>query len=132
MFEVGRVCVKIAGRDAGKTCVVVDTIDNNFVMIDGETRRRKCNVSHLEPLAKTVSIQKGASHDAVAGAMQKAGYNPRNTKAKKVADRPKKEKVVKKQAKPAKSDKKDAKAPKKAEKPTLETQAEVKDAPKAE
>ncbi len=29
--EVGRVCMKLAGREAGKKCVVVDVIDKNFV-----------------------------------------------------------------------------------------------------
>ena len=41
MIEVGRLCVKIAGRDAGKKCVITELIDEKLVMIDGETRRRK-------------------------------------------------------------------------------------------
>ena len=41
MIDVGRVCVKIAGRDAGKKAVVVEKIDSNFVLIDGQTRRRR-------------------------------------------------------------------------------------------
>lgn len=38
-MEIGRVCIKIAGRDAGMKCVVVEQLDNNFVLIDGQTRR---------------------------------------------------------------------------------------------
>ncbi len=60
MFEVGRVCVKIAGRDAGKTCVVVETHDNGFVTVDGHTRRRKVNSKHLEPLNKVIKVKKSA------------------------------------------------------------------------
>lgn len=91
MIEVGRLCVKIAGRDAGKKCAVVDVIDENYVLIDGETRRRKSNVLHLEPLDKTVDIKKGASHDAVAKAVESLGWEVRAaTKAKKAAARPRK------------------------------------------
>lgn len=70
MIEVGRVCVKIAGRDAGLKCVVVEETGKNFVLIDGQTRRRKCNVSHLEPLQQKLDISKGASHDAVVKAFK--------------------------------------------------------------
>ena len=50
MFETGRICIKIAGRDAGNICIVIDKIDENYVLIDGNVRRRKCNIAHLEPL----------------------------------------------------------------------------------
>ena len=63
MIEVGRLCVKLAGRDAGKKCIIVDILDDKFVLIDGETRRRKCNIVHLEPLNKVLSVEKNASHE---------------------------------------------------------------------
>ena len=47
MFDVGRVCLKIAGRDAGKKCVVVEKLEGKYVLIDGMTRRKKCNTLHL-------------------------------------------------------------------------------------
>lgn len=74
--------MKITGRDAGKKCVVVDT-DKNFAVIDGETRRRKCNPSHLEPLDKTLDIKKGASHEEVAKAFKSLGIVLTEKKAKK-------------------------------------------------
>lgn len=86
-MEVGQLCVKIAGRDAGKKCVVVDVLDKNFVLIDGETRRRKCNILHIEPLEQTVDVKKGASHELVAKALESLGITSRNTKQKKVAKR---------------------------------------------
>ncbi len=70
MIEIGRVCVKIAGRDAGLKCVVVEDLGKNLVLIDGQTRRRKCNVAHLEPLAQKLDISKGASHDQVVKAFK--------------------------------------------------------------
>ena len=30
-FEVGRVCTKVRGREAGEKCVVVDVVDENYV-----------------------------------------------------------------------------------------------------
>ncbi len=65
LYEIGRICVKLAGRDAGKKCVIVDVLDDVYVLIDGETRRRKCNVAHLEPLTTSLPLKKNASHDAV-------------------------------------------------------------------
>ena len=65
MIQIGRVCVKIAGRDAGKKCVIVDILDDNYVLIDGETRRRKCNILHLEPLKEVIKIKKKASHEEI-------------------------------------------------------------------
>ncbi len=69
MFEVGRVCVKIAGRDAGQTAVVVDVVKDGYVLIDGNVRRKKCNVKHLEPLKDILKIKKGASTTDVHKAM---------------------------------------------------------------
>ncbi len=89
MIEIGRVCVKLAGRDAGKKCVIIDNTDNNFVLIDGETRRRKCNVSHLEPLNKTVKISKNASHSDVVKVFKDMGIELKEKKPKKASEKPK-------------------------------------------
>ena len=69
MIEIGRVCIKLAGRDAGELAVIIDKIDKNFVKIDGNVRRRKCNLTHLEPLDKVVKIKKDASTADVHKAM---------------------------------------------------------------
>ncbi len=34
-IEVGRVCVKLNGRETGLKCVIVDVIDKNFVLVTG-------------------------------------------------------------------------------------------------
>jgi len=73
MLEPGRICVKIAGREAGKKCIVVDTIDNKSVLVDGGIKRRKCSIAHLEPLDKFVKIKKNESHELVVEACKKAG-----------------------------------------------------------
>ena len=86
-MEVGQVCVKIAGRDAGQHCVVVDVLDGNFVLVDGNTRRRKCNIKHLEPLQDVVNIKKNATHGDVIKALKEAGVkvleSNKSTKTKK-------------------------------------------------
>jgi len=74
MFEVGRVCVKLAGREAGKKAVVVERIDRNFVLVDSpEIKRRRCNVRHLEPLDVVLKISEGASKEEIEKAMKEAG-----------------------------------------------------------
>jgi large subunit ribosomal protein L14e len=91
-IEVGRLCVKIAGRDAGKECLIIEVIDENFVMIDGNTRRRKCNIKHLEVLPKTAKLKAKAAHEDVAKALKDLGFE---VKAKRVA-KPKKAPAKKK------------------------------------
>ena len=71
IIEVGRVCVKLNGREAGLKCVIVDVIDKNFVLITGPkkvngVRRRRTNVKHVEPTSETIDIKKGASDEDVA------------------------------------------------------------------
>lgn len=115
MIEIGKLCIKTAGRDAGKKCTIIEVLDDTFIMIDGETRRKKCNMLHLEELEEKIDIKKGASHADVAAAFKKLGLTARETKpkAKKVRPRrlrrsklatkpaaePKEKKVVKKAAK---------------------------------
>ena len=77
-IEVGRICVKLAGREAGRKCVIVDIIDENFVLITGPksltgVKRRRVNIKHIEPLDKTIDIPKGASDEEVLKAIASAG-----------------------------------------------------------
>ena len=117
IFEVGRVCLKIAGRDAGRTCVVVEELGKGYVLVDGDVRRKKVNTFHLEPLEKTIDLKAKAAHAEVKKAFEKLGLPVWETKAKKAAPRPRKQKVVKKKA-AAKPEVKEAKvkAVKKADK----------------
>jgi len=76
-FEVGRVCVKLSGRETGKKCVIVDVVDKNFVLVTGPksvtgVRRRRTNVDHLEPTAESVEVKKGAADDEVEKALTKS------------------------------------------------------------
>ena len=113
MIEVGRLCVKTAGRDAGLKCVIVDILDNKSVLIDGQTRRRKCNILHLEPLKDVIKIKKNVSHEDVKKEFEKLGLKARETKPKPKTEKP----VKKKKPKLQKEEKKKGKPEKTKKKP---------------
>ncbi|MBI2665427.1 50S ribosomal protein L14e [Candidatus Woesearchaeota archaeon] len=92
LFTVGRLCVKTAGRDAGKECVVVEQLDNTYVLVDGGVRRKKVNLKHLEPLSEVVELKKGASHEEVTKLFSKLNLPVWDHNSKSVSERPKKQK----------------------------------------
>lgn len=76
-IDVGRVCVKLLGREAGKKCLVVDIVDKNFVLITGPkqlngVKRRRVNVSHIEPTERKVNIKRGESDEELMKALDEA------------------------------------------------------------
>jgi len=76
-FDVGRICVKLSGREAGKKCVVLDIIDKNFALITGPpkltaVKRRRVNIEHIEATSERIDIKKGAADEEVAKALEKA------------------------------------------------------------
>jgi large subunit ribosomal protein L14e len=77
-IEVGRICVKVSGREAGKKCVIVDLTDKSFVLITGPkkvtgVKRRRANANHIEPLQDKLDLKRGASDDEVTEALKAAG-----------------------------------------------------------
>ncbi len=73
MLTVGRLCIKTAGRDAMEHCVIVEVLDEKYVLVDGNTRRKKVNKFHIEPLNKTIDIKKGATTKDIHAAFEKLG-----------------------------------------------------------
>ena len=76
-IEVGRICVKILGREAGKKCVIVDVVDKNFVLITGpktvsDVKRRRANVNHIEPTSEMIEIKRGATDEEITEALTSA------------------------------------------------------------
>ncbi len=68
-------CVKTAGRDAGKRCVILDVVDKNYLLVTGPKevtgiRRRRVNMNHLRPLEEKIAIEKGATDEQVAAALK--------------------------------------------------------------
>ncbi|MFX0002876.1 MAG: 50S ribosomal protein L14e [Candidatus Hodarchaeota archaeon] len=73
LYDIGRLCVKTMGREAGHYCVIVDIIDKNYLLIDGlNVRRRRVNYKHIEPIAEIIEIKKGVKHEEVVNAIKKA------------------------------------------------------------
>jgi len=76
LFDIGRICVITRGRRAGRKAVIVDIIDENFVLITGPkelngVKRRRMNVDHLIPLNLRINISRGASDEEVLEAIKK-------------------------------------------------------------
>ncbi len=76
-IEVGRICVKQAGRECCTKCVVIDVVDKSFVLVTGPkkltgVKRRRVNINHVMPLVDKIDVKRGASDDEVAQAIQAA------------------------------------------------------------
>jgi large subunit ribosomal protein L14e len=70
-MDVGRICVKLKGREEGCRCVIVDLVDRNYVIVTGPpevtgVRRRRVNMSHLQPLDEIIEIRRNASDEEIA------------------------------------------------------------------
>ena len=116
-LEIGRVCMKIAGRESGKYCTVVKKVNAAFVLVSGPrlltgVKRRKSNIAHVEPLPYLLDIKEDATDEQVIEAFDKAGLITKLKLKKPSAAHLKSEK-----SRPAKTEeKKEAKKAKKEEK----------------
>jgi len=89
-IEVGRICVKQAGRENGKRCVVIDVMDKSFVLVTGPkkvtgVKRRRVNINHVMPLQDKIEVKRGASDEEVAQVLDAAGKLQEMTQAVKTA-----------------------------------------------
>lgn len=74
-MKIGQLIIKICGRDSSQMGIVIDNVDNTYVLIDGNVRRKKCNIKHLEALDKVLKIKEKASSEEVKKALEKEGIN---------------------------------------------------------
>lgn len=77
-IEVGRICIKLTGRETGKKCVIIDVMDKSFVLITGPkkltgVKRRRVNINHVKPLQDKIEIPRGASDEEVTTILKNAG-----------------------------------------------------------
>ena len=89
-IEVGRICIKQAGRENGKKCVVIDVMDKSFVLVTGPKKvtgikRRRVNINHVMPLQDKIEIKRGASDEEVMQVLEAAGKLQEMTQAVKAA-----------------------------------------------
>ncbi len=118
MIEVGRVCMKTAGREMGRYCVVLKKVSDSFVMVTGPrlltgVKRRKCNIEHLQPTSYMLEVKDEAPDEDVLASFDKAGLitklelkrpSAADMKSEKAKEKPKVEE--KKEQKEKKSEKK--------------------------
>lgn len=130
-IEVGTVCMKIAGREAGKYCVVLKKVNESFVLVTGPklltgVKRRKANINHLEPLPYNLGeLKENASDEEVISAFEKthlasklglkfpSAADMKSEKAKEVEKESKKKEEAKPKEKKEKKEKEKSKKEKK-------------------
>lgn len=119
MIEIGRVAMKIAGREAGRYCVILEKQDKNFVLVDGDVKRKRCNIDHLKILPTVLKIKKSDSKETILNILKKSGFvkeiPKKREKPKEKKPKPKKKRKIK-EKKPKKKKKKKKEEPKKEEK----------------
>jgi len=79
-IDVGKICVKLVGREAGKKCVIVDVVDKNFILVTGPkklngVKRRRVNVNHVEITERKVNIKRGESDEELLKALDEETQN---------------------------------------------------------
>ncbi len=67
-LEAGMVCIKTHGKEAGRKAVVLNfDKKTGIAIIEGPyVKKRKCNLKHLLPVGKKVSVKKGLSKKQLA------------------------------------------------------------------
>jgi large subunit ribosomal protein L14e len=70
-MEVGQICIKTRGREAGRMVVILSKPKSGKVLVDGtKVKRKSCNVLHLFPVGKEVKVKEEESHEGVVKAMK--------------------------------------------------------------
>ena len=74
-IEVGRICLKVAGRESGKKCIIIEVIDKGFVIVTGPkkvtgVKRRRASINHIAPLKEKIAINRGISDEEVIQALK--------------------------------------------------------------
>ena len=82
VLEIGRVCMKLVGREAGMMCVILKGTENgkdkkSFVFVTGPkyltgVKRRKVNVNHVEPTQYKLEIKEDENDEEVLKAWEKS------------------------------------------------------------
>jgi large subunit ribosomal protein L14e len=88
-IEIGRICMKLAGRETGKKCVIIDVMDKSFVLITGPqkvtgVKRRRVNINHVKPLQEKIEIPRGASDEEVTTILKNAGKLEETAQSEKI------------------------------------------------
>ena len=76
--EVGRICIKTAGREKNKKCVIIDVMDKSFALITGPkmvtgVKRKRANLNHIMPMEDKIELNRGATDEEVTSALKAVG-----------------------------------------------------------
>src|SRR3989338_9919311 len=85
---IGRLCTKLAGRESGRTAIIVEVLEGSFVVIDGQVKRRRCNLQHLELFPQQFEIYKDASSAEISQLLEKEGISVKQPKEKHPGPKP--------------------------------------------
>lgn len=77
-IDVGMICIKTFGKEAGKKCVVMDMIDKNFSIVTGPKevtgiKRRRVSIKHLLLTGEAVDVKEGMSDEELVSVLKKSG-----------------------------------------------------------
>jgi large subunit ribosomal protein L14e len=66
-IEIGTVCIKTRGREAGSKVVIIEfDAEPQFVIIDGpKIKKRRCNLRHLFPTSQKIEIGKNSDKKTI-------------------------------------------------------------------
>lgn len=71
-MEIGQVCIKTKGREAGRKVIIISELKNGKVLIDGEKiKRKECNILHLFPLKQKLKVGKEIKHEELIKLLKK-------------------------------------------------------------
>ncbi len=70
--------MKVAGREGGRKCVIVDLTDKSFVLVTGPksvtgVKRRRVNLNHVQALQDKIEVKRGASDEEVVEVLKSSG-----------------------------------------------------------
>jgi ribosomal protein L14E/L6E/L27E len=82
LLEVGRVCIKKYGRDAGSRAVITAVGADGVRIISAErTKERRCNPAHLEYLNEVIDPKNSELVKKTLGIKEKKHYEPKAPQA---------------------------------------------------
>ncbi len=65
-MEIGQVCIKTKGKDAGKKVVILTKLKEGKVLIDGkQVKRKNCNILHLFPIEQKIKVEEKTTHEEI-------------------------------------------------------------------
>lgn len=93
MFEIGRLVLKVAGRDAGKVGVIISPVQDKKILVDGLVRRKNVSTKHIIPLKATIKVKENETKEVILKELEKLGYKIEEKYTKKItSEKPKAEK----------------------------------------